>query len=75
MEHLKVEGHVNLIRDQKTKAILNTDINEYNNYIALRDFKKSENEKIKSIENDVAGIKNDLNDIKNLLRGLINGSR
>jgi hypothetical protein len=75
MEHLKVEGQVNLVRDQKTKAILNTDINEYNNYIALRDFKRSENEKIKSIENDVAEIKNDLNDIKDLLKEIIHGSR
>jgi hypothetical protein len=75
MEHLKVEGHVNLIRDRKTKAILNTDINEYDTYVALRDFKKNENEKIKSIENDVSEIKNDLNDIKDLLRGLIDGSK
>ena len=75
MKHIKVEGHVNLVRDSNTKAILNTDTNEYNNYIALRDFKKNENEKIKSIEEDVASIKNDLNDIKDLLKEIIHGSR
>jgi hypothetical protein len=75
MEHAKVEGHVNLVRDQSTKAILNTDINEYNNYIALRDSKKSDGEKIKNIEDEVNEIKNDLNEIKNLLRSLVNESR
>jgi hypothetical protein len=72
MKYAKVEGHVNLVRDQSTKAILNTDMNEYNNYIALRDSKKSEDEKIKSIESEVEEIKNDLSEIKSLLRSLVN---
>ena len=50
MNYAKVEGHVNLVRDQRTKAILNTDMNEYNNYIALRNSKQSSNDKIKNIE-------------------------
>jgi hypothetical protein len=75
MKYAKVEGHVNLIRDQSTKAILNTDMNEYNNYIVLRDSKKFEDEKIKVIENEVEEIKNNLNEIKDLLRSLINGSK
>lgn len=74
MEQIKVEGHPNLVRDQKTKAILNTDISEYDNYVSSRDSKRKENEKIKMIENDVNDIKNDLNEIKNLLRNLTNGS-
>ena len=75
MNYAKVEGHVNLVRDQKTKAILNTDMNEYNNYIALRDSKKSSEEKINHIENDLSSLKNDINEIKDLLRGLVDGSR
>lgn len=75
MDYAKVEGHVNLVRDQKTKAILNTDMNEYNNYIALRDSKKSSEEKINHIENDLSDLKNDINEIKDLLRGLVDGSR
>lgn len=75
MKYAKVEGHVNLVRDQSTKAILNTNMNEYNNYINLRNSKKSEDEKIKVIENEVEEIKNDLNEIKNLLRSLINESK
>jgi predicted AlkP superfamily phosphohydrolase/phosphomutase len=75
MNYSKVEGHVNLVRDQKTKAILNTDMNEYNNYIALRDSKKSHEEKINHIENDLSDLKNDINEIKSLLRGLVDGPR
>jgi tetrahydromethanopterin S-methyltransferase subunit B len=75
MKYAKVEGHVNLVRDQSTKAILNTDMNEYNNYINLRESKKSDHEKITNIEREVNDIKNDLDEIKNLLRNLSNESK
>lgn len=75
MNYAKVEGHVNLVRDQKTKAILNTDMNEYNNYIALRNSKQKDSNKIKNIEGEMETVKNELSEIKSLLRELINGSR
>lgn len=75
MNYAKVEGHVNLVRDQKTKAILNTDMNEYNNYIALRNSKQKDSNKIKNIEGEMETVKNELSEIKSLLRELINGPR
>jgi|DEB0MinimDraft_4_1074332.scaffolds.fasta_scaffold616135_1 uncharacterized alpha/beta hydrolase family protein len=75
MDYAKVEGHVNLVRDQKTKAILNTDMNEYNNYIALRNSKQNDSNKIKNIEGEMETVKNELGEIKSLLKELINGSR
>jgi uncharacterized alpha/beta hydrolase family protein len=75
MNYAKVEGHVNLVRDQKTKAILNTDMNEYNNYIALRNSKQNDSNKIKNIEGEMETVKNELGEIKSLLKELINGSR
>lgn len=75
MNYAKVEGHVNLVRDQRTKAILNTDMNEYNNYIALRNSKQSSNDKIKNIEGEIETVKSELGEIKSLLRELINGSK
>ena len=75
MNYTKVEGHVNLVRDQKTKAILNTDMNEYNNYIALRNSKQNDSNKIKNIEGEMETVKNELGEIKSLLKELINGSR
>ena len=75
MNYAKVEGHVNLVRDQQTKAILNTDMNEYNNYIALRNSKQNDNNKIKNIEGEIENVKNDLSEIKSLLKEFINGSK
>lgn len=74
MKYSKIEGHVNLIRDEKTKAVLNTNVNDYENYVKTREIKKFENERISNLENNVSQIKNDLNEIKNLLRNLANGS-
>lgn len=75
MTYAKVDGHVNLVRDQKTKAILNTDMNEYNNYIALRNSKQDNNEKIKDIEGEIKNVKNQLDEIKSLLKELIHGPK
>ena len=69
----KVEGHSNLIRDEKTNAILNTDSMEYNQYIHLKNSKQSQNNKIDSLEDELKQVKDDLNEIKNLLRSLVNG--
>jgi hypothetical protein len=70
MKYAKVEGHVNLMRDQNTNAILNTNMTEYEKYISMRDTKNNENQRMKNIEDEVSGIKSDLNEIKNLLKNL-----
>ena len=41
MDFLKVEGHSNLVRDKKTNSIINTNMIEYDEYIA-RKFTKNE---------------------------------
>ena len=50
---MKVEGHQNLIRDENTNAILNTDSSEYNNYLSLRAKRKKGGERIDNMENDL----------------------
>lgn len=74
MKYSKVSGHSNLIRDEETKAILNTNMNDYNSYMAQKRLKERENQKIQNLEQDVDIIKDDLNEIKNLLRRLLNES-
>lgn len=74
MKYLKVEGHANLIRDESTKAILNTNMSEYDKYIKIKNIKKSHNERIDKLECNVEEIKNNLDEIKNLLRSLANES-
>lgn len=74
MEYYKVEGHPNLIRDDKTKAILNTNMNDYENYLKIKKIKQSESERVSNLEKDVNSIKDNLEEIKNLLRNLSNES-
>lgn len=74
MVYSKVEGHSNLVRDEKTNAILNTNMSDYNNYMRLKKIKENNNKRVEDLENDMNNIKNDLNEIKNLLRNLANGS-
>ena len=70
---MKVEGHNNLIRDESSNAILNTNSSEYNNYLSLRSKRKKGTERIDNMENDLKSLKDDINEIKTLLRALSNG--
>lgn len=74
MENIKVKGYEHLKRDPRTNAIINTNKSEYNEYIARRDSKEKEQQKIHNLESDVANMKDDLNEIKSLLRSLVNES-
>lgn len=72
MNYSKVTGHSNLIRDEETKAIINTNMADYNNYIMQKRAKEKESQKIQTIESEVANIREDLDEIKNLLRKISN---
>jgi DNA-binding ferritin-like protein len=75
MQNSKVNGYSNLIRDGETKAIINTSMNDYNAYISQKRMKEKENQKIQSIEDNVANLKSDLDEIKNLLRRIVDEPR
>lgn len=75
MTYLKVEGYSNLVRDEKTKAILNTNMGDYDHYIKLKQIRENENKKIEDLEDGINGIKNDIQEIKNLLKNLSNGTK
>jgi|688.fasta_scaffold1494834_1 hypothetical protein len=66
-----VEGHPNLVRDERTNAILNTNYDEYKTYIELKKIKESETKRIESIESNITNLKDDLDEIKSLLRNLL----
>ena len=70
---MKVEGHANLIRDENSNAILNTNSSEYDNYVSIRAKRKQRGERIDNMENDLKNLKDDINEIKTLLRALSNG--
>jgi hypothetical protein len=61
---IPVEGHKGLYRDQKTNAILNTNDNEYEEYMKLKNSMLKEKTEIESI-------KEEINEIKSLLKKLL----
>ena len=70
MKKIKIKDEFNLFRDSSTNAIINTDMQSYNNYISSKKMKEEESKKIENIENEIVNVKNDLNEIKELLRNL-----
>jgi hypothetical protein len=74
MKHSKVNGHTNLIRDEETKAIINTSMSDYNKYIMQRKVKEKENQKLQTLEENIASLRSDLEEIKFMLRSLSNES-
>ena len=75
MDYYTVEGHGDLARDSQTNAILNVNKTDYMQYIERRSVKSKENQKVQTIEEEVANIKGELDEIKFLLKEIINGSR
>ncbi len=73
MEKYNIEGHVDLARDRQTSAIVNVNSVEYQHYVASRNAKKSKNERVDTMEEDLASLKGEIGEIKSLLRELVNG--
>lgn len=72
MNSSKVEGHSSLVRDENTKAIINTNTTEYKNYLMMRQSKLNESQKIENLREEIDCVKNDLCEIKKLLQKLSN---
>jgi hypothetical protein len=75
MEIYTVKGHQDLARDPETNTVINVNKVSYDQYVSSREAKNVKNQKMQTIEDEVATIKDDINDIKSLLKELLNGSR
>ena len=64
---IRVEGHKNLYRDEKSGAIINNDSTGYTQYKKLRSAKLTQKSEIESLRAE-------LDEIKSLLAELINKS-
>ena len=65
---IRVEGHQNLYRDERSGAIINCDSTAYNQYLSsllIRDSQKRE----------LNEMRKDIDEIKSLLKELLNGSK
>ena len=73
MSYLKVEGHGDLYRDSTTNSIVNRNTSDYNTYMSQKKMRDNENQKVDSMEQNLADLKNEINEIKSLLKDLVNG--
>lgn len=71
MEKINVEGHPNLVRDSSSKAVINTNVDEYSGYKESYKMRQIEKNKISNIESNLDILKNEMNEIKALLGKLI----
>jgi len=69
-----MEGHKDLARDPETGAIVNVNTLEYTQYLSRREVKTEKNQKVQTMEEDLANVKSELNEIKSLLKELLHGS-
>lgn len=69
---IRVDGHLNLYKDEYTGAVVNLDNTAYNQYIQSR---KNKENKLKSQQQEIDNIKNEISEIKSLLKELINETR
>jgi predicted transcriptional regulator len=69
---IRVEGHLNLYKDEDTGAVVNLDNTAYNQYIQS---KKNKEIKTKTQREEIDNIKNEIGEIKSLLKELINETR
>ena len=74
METYTQKGHKDLARDPETNTIVNVNKVSYDQYIASRNAKSEKNQKVQTMEQDLANVKSELNEIKSLLKELLHGS-
>jgi hypothetical protein len=65
---IRVEGHQNLYRDERSGAIINCDSAGYNQYLNSLSIKDSQKRELNEMRKDI-------DEIKNLLKELLNGSK
>ena len=56
-DYYKVEGNDSFIRDSSSKAIINTNVKEYQNYVEKRNMMAKQKQEIDSLKKDMSEIK------------------
>ena len=75
MDFYELKGNKDLARDPKTNAIVNVNGLDYSQYLSTRSVKSEKNQKLQTVEQDLASMKGELDEIKSLLKELLNGPR
>ena len=70
MAKLKVEGHDDLVRDTKSNGIINTNVTDYEKYMARIRARKTQTDQIQDACREINSIKAEMFEIKELLKGM-----
>ena len=68
-KYSKVEGHMDLIRDESSSAIINTNVEQYRLVMKRREVMKAQRSEINTLKQEVTEIKVLLRDIIEKLHG------
>jgi len=68
MARLKVEGHVGLVRDNISKAVINTNKADYQEYMRRAKARESQRDSLTDAIKEINSLKQELFEIKKLIR-------
>ena len=68
---LKVTGHDALVRDSRSRAIVNTSKEEFNNYILARNRALEQKTLIETQQKELQALTQEVSEIKSLLKQLL----
>ena len=68
-KYAKVEGHSELVRDEMSHAIINTDVEQYRLVVRRRELMKSQKNEINTLKQEVTEIKFFLKEMIEKLHG------
>jgi wobble nucleotide-excising tRNase len=75
MELVKIQSNPDLARDLSSGAVINTNVTEYQNYLARKKINRDLKEQIKNNTDKIEQIEADVSEIKQMLITLINKER
>lgn len=68
-QYINVEGHSDIVREESSQAIINTDTEQYRLVMKRRDLMRNQKEEINTLKEEVSEIKNLLEEIVEKLHG------
>ena len=68
MARLKVQGHVGLVRDNISKAVINTNKADYQDYMRRAKARETQRDSLTDAIKEINSLKQELFEIKKLLR-------
>ena len=68
-QYINVEGHSDIVREESSQSIINTDTEQYRLTMRRRQLMRNQKEEINTLKEEVTEIKNLLEDIVEKLHG------